>query len=86
MCECVAIFRNLQGNIKAEDKDRVGELNSGSSSPLPHTPPQLHVHGASENNEIKYLSSEFDMEISRVICNFCYYILKRFSKGCELLV
>ncbi|KAK1391167.1 high mobility group B protein 6 [Heracleum sosnowskyi] len=49
-------------NIKAEDKDRGGELNSGSSSPLPHTPPQLH--GARKNDEIKNLSSEFESESS----------------------
>ncbi|KAL8122532.1 uncharacterized protein LOC141723318 [Apium graveolens] len=49
-----------KNNIKAEEKDRGAELNSGSSSPLSHTPPQLH--GASKNDEIKNLSSEFELE------------------------
>lgn len=62
MCECVAIFRDLQQNIKAEDKDKGGELKSGSSSPLPQTPPQLH--GGSKSDEIKNLSSEFELESS----------------------
>lgn len=62
--EWVAIFLNLQGHIKAEDRDSGGELNSGCSSPFPHTP--LQPHDASKNDEIKNLSSEFELENSWV--------------------
>ncbi|KAL1808086.1 hypothetical protein ACET3Z_025076 [Daucus carota] len=51
-----------KGNIKAEDKDSCGELNSGCSSPLPRTP--LQTGDARKIKQVKNLSSNFELESS----------------------